>query len=228
MPKQVHQPGETDSDQSFPKISTGSRFQLSPPSARLAIVVGEPSKTGHVIRVKRPAIAIEPLSVVPSERNVDARRARAGLGIVSTATVAMPTLIANLALEITPIRVNLIAAGFVDTPLSASILGGRLPRQCGRRRAGHRRCRGEDCVPHDVAVGRILLCRWYDVRRAEGLAGNGQQSSPSRSGVGLTLIVQTRLTAATLEAGTNGAGRKRYERRWQMAPKYRSKTGLHL
>jgi hypothetical protein len=38
----------------------------------------------------------------------------------------MPTLIANLALEITPIRVNLIAAG----PLSASILGGRLSRQC--------------------------------------------------------------------------------------------------
>ena len=111
MPKQVHQPGETDSDQSFPKISTGSRFQLSPPSARLAIVVGEPSKTGHVIRVKRPAIPIEPLSVVPSERNVDARRAQAGLGIVSTATVAMPTLIANLALEI-----NLIAARFVDTP----------------------------------------------------------------------------------------------------------------
>ena len=30
---------------------------------------------------------------------------------------------------------------------------------------------------------------------------------------GLTLIVQARLTAATLEAETNAAGRKRYERR---------------
>jgi NAD(P)-dependent dehydrogenase (short-subunit alcohol dehydrogenase family) len=44
-----------------------------------------------------------------------ARRPRAGLGIASTATVAFPTLIANLALELAPIRVNLIAAGFVDT-----------------------------------------------------------------------------------------------------------------
>ena len=34
-------------------------------------------------------------------------------------TAAMPALTANLALEIAPIRVNLIAAGFVDTPLSA-------------------------------------------------------------------------------------------------------------
>ena len=54
------------------------------------------------------------------------RRPRAGLGIASTATVALSTLIANLALELAPIRVNLIAAGFVDTPLSASILGDDL------------------------------------------------------------------------------------------------------
>ena len=33
---------------------------------------------------------------------------------------------AGLALEVAPIRVNLIAAGFVDTPLSASILGDQL------------------------------------------------------------------------------------------------------
>lgn len=32
----------------------------------------------------------------------------------------------NLALELAPIRVNLIAAGFVDTPLSAGILGDQL------------------------------------------------------------------------------------------------------
>ena len=32
----------------------------------------------------------------------------------------------NLALEIAPVRVNLIAAGFVDTPLSAAILGDQL------------------------------------------------------------------------------------------------------
>ena len=32
----------------------------------------------------------------------------------------------NLALELAPIRVNMIAAGFVDTPLSASLLGDDL------------------------------------------------------------------------------------------------------
>jgi NAD(P)-dependent dehydrogenase (short-subunit alcohol dehydrogenase family) len=41
-------------------------------------------------------------------------------------TAALPALIANLALEIAPVRVNLIAAGFVDTPLSAELLGDQL------------------------------------------------------------------------------------------------------
>ncbi|MRG58053.1 SDR family oxidoreductase [Phyllobacterium sp. SYP-B3895] len=58
-----------------------------------------------------------------------ARRPRLGLAIVSTVTVAFPALIANLALELAPIRVNLIAAGFVDTPLSASLLGENLDRR---------------------------------------------------------------------------------------------------
>ena len=64
-----------------------------------------------------------------------ARRPRVGLAIASTATVAFPTLIANLALELAPIRVNLIAAGFVDTPLSASILGDDLDRRRDELRA---------------------------------------------------------------------------------------------
>ena len=64
-----------------------------------------------------------------------ARRPRVGLAIASTATVAFPTLIANLALELAPVRVNLIAAGFVDTPLSASILGEDLDRRRDELRA---------------------------------------------------------------------------------------------
>jgi len=58
-----------------------------------------------------------------------ARRPRAGLAIASTVTVAFPTLIASLALELAPIRVNLIAAGFVDTPLSATLLGDDLDKR---------------------------------------------------------------------------------------------------
>ena len=56
----------------------------------------------------------------------DARHTGVGLGIISALTAALPALVANLALEIAPVRVNLIAAGFVDTPLSASLLGDQL------------------------------------------------------------------------------------------------------
>jgi NAD(P)-dependent dehydrogenase (short-subunit alcohol dehydrogenase family) len=54
------------------------------------------------------------------------RRPGIGLSLLGALTAAMPALIANLALEIAPIRVNLIAAGFVDTPLSARLLGDDL------------------------------------------------------------------------------------------------------
>jgi NAD(P)-dependent dehydrogenase (short-subunit alcohol dehydrogenase family) len=48
------------------------------------------------------------------------RRISRELGIVSAATATLPPFTAALALELAPVRVNLIAAGFVDTPLSAS------------------------------------------------------------------------------------------------------------
>jgi NAD(P)-dependent dehydrogenase (short-subunit alcohol dehydrogenase family) len=54
------------------------------------------------------------------------RRIGHGLGIVSAATAALPPFVASLALEVAPVRVNLIAPGFVDTPLSASLLGDQL------------------------------------------------------------------------------------------------------
>jgi NAD(P)-dependent dehydrogenase (short-subunit alcohol dehydrogenase family) len=54
------------------------------------------------------------------------RKISRGLGLVSAATAALPPFTATLALELAPIRVNLIAAGFVDTPLSASLLGDQL------------------------------------------------------------------------------------------------------
>ena len=54
------------------------------------------------------------------------RRTAPGLSFIGALTAAGPALTRNLALELAPIRVNLIAAGFVDTPLSASLLGGQL------------------------------------------------------------------------------------------------------
>jgi NAD(P)-dependent dehydrogenase (short-subunit alcohol dehydrogenase family) len=64
-----------------------------------------------------------------------ARRAAIGLALASAVTHAMPALVAGLALELAPIRVNLIAAGFVDTPLSASLLGDQLEERRNQLRA---------------------------------------------------------------------------------------------
>jgi NAD(P)-dependent dehydrogenase (short-subunit alcohol dehydrogenase family) len=63
------------------------------------------------------------------------RRIGSGLGIVPTVTAALPVLTASLAVEIAPVRVNLIAAGFVDTPLSASLLGDELDKRRNQLRA---------------------------------------------------------------------------------------------
>jgi NAD(P)-dependent dehydrogenase (short-subunit alcohol dehydrogenase family) len=48
------------------------------------------------------------------------RRISRELGIFSAATAVLPPFAATLALTLAPVRVNLIAAGFVDTPLAAS------------------------------------------------------------------------------------------------------------
>jgi len=63
------------------------------------------------------------------------RRVGHGLGIASAATAALPPFTAALALELAPVRVNLIAAGFVDTPLSASLLGDQLDQRRSQLRA---------------------------------------------------------------------------------------------
>jgi NAD(P)-dependent dehydrogenase (short-subunit alcohol dehydrogenase family) len=64
-----------------------------------------------------------------------ARHPSVGTGISSAMTAALPALAASLALEIAPVRVNLIAAGFVDTPLSASLLGDQLEARRDELRA---------------------------------------------------------------------------------------------
>jgi NAD(P)-dependent dehydrogenase (short-subunit alcohol dehydrogenase family) len=62
------------------------------------------------------------------------RRPSAG-PLISAVTVAMPAVTRSLALELAPIRVNLIAPGFVDTPLSASLLGQELDARREQLRA---------------------------------------------------------------------------------------------
>ena len=71
-------------------------------------------------------------------------------GIVSAATAVLPPFAAALALELAPVRVNLIAAGFVDTPLSASLLGDQLEARRNELRA--RLPIGRVVGPADVAA----------------------------------------------------------------------------
>jgi NAD(P)-dependent dehydrogenase (short-subunit alcohol dehydrogenase family) len=63
------------------------------------------------------------------------RRTAKGFALISALTAAMPAITKNLALELAPVRVNLIAAGFVDTPLSASLLGDQLDARREQLRA---------------------------------------------------------------------------------------------
>jgi NAD(P)-dependent dehydrogenase (short-subunit alcohol dehydrogenase family) len=56
----------------------------------------------------------------------DGRRATAGPAFISAITAALSVLTKRLASELAPIRVNVIAAGFVDTPGSEVRLGDRL------------------------------------------------------------------------------------------------------
>ncbi|MFC5268773.1 SDR family oxidoreductase [Kribbella qitaiheensis] len=63
------------------------------------------------------------------------RRTAPGMSVIGALTAAMPAMTMNLALELAPIRVNLIAAGFVDTPLSATLLGDQLDARLEELRA---------------------------------------------------------------------------------------------
>ena len=83
------------------------------------------------------------------------RRRGAGLTLISALTAALPALVANLAVEVAPIRANVIAPGFVDTPLSASLLGDQLDARREELRATLpiRRVVG----PEDVAALAVHL-----------------------------------------------------------------------
>ena len=84
----------------------------------------------QALYVARPAInKVRPGGTLILMGGTGGRRPAIGMSIAGAVTAALPALTANLALEIAPVRVNLIAAGFVDTPLSAELLGDQLEKR---------------------------------------------------------------------------------------------------
>ncbi len=75
--------------------------------------------------------------------------------MASALTAAVPALDENLALELAPIRVNMIAPGFVDTPLSAPILGDELDAR--REELRETLPTGRVVGPEDVAALALHL-----------------------------------------------------------------------
>ena len=101
-----------------------------------------------------------------------------GLSLIAAGTAALPALVANLAVEIAPIRVNLIAAGFVDTPLSATLLGDDLEARREQLRATLpiRRVIGPDDIAKlavHLMTNTALTGATYDIDGGQQLVSGG-------------------------------------------------------
>ena len=88
------------------------------------------------LQVARDAAAkVRPPGTLLFMSGTGGRSTAPGRSFTAALTAALPALTRTLALEVAPVRVNLIAAGFVDTPLSASLLGDRIDERREQLRA---------------------------------------------------------------------------------------------
>jgi NAD(P)-dependent dehydrogenase (short-subunit alcohol dehydrogenase family) len=101
------------------------------------------------------------------------RRTAPGLALISALRAALPALTRNLALELAPVRVNLLAAGFVDTPLSAALLGDQLIAR--REQLRSRLPIGRVVGPADVAALAVHLMTNTAITGATFDIDGGQQ-----------------------------------------------------
>ena len=94
---------------------------------------------GHLwlaIEVARHAVGrVRPGGTLLFMSDTDDLRRGPGLSVMAAFNAALPALIGNLAVEVAPIRVNLITAGLIDTPLSARLLGDDLKARRDQLRA---------------------------------------------------------------------------------------------
>jgi len=128
------------------------------PLAELDFARAHQSYDGHLllpVQVAREAVGkVRAGGTLIFMSGTGGRRAASG-ALITAHTAALPALARNLALELAPVRVNVIAAGFVDTPLSATLLGDQLDE----RREQLRRTLpiGRVVGPEDVAALAVHL-----------------------------------------------------------------------
>jgi NAD(P)-dependent dehydrogenase (short-subunit alcohol dehydrogenase family) len=100
-----------------------------------------------------------------------------GLTLIAALTAAGPALVRNLALELAPVRVNMIAAGFVDTPLSATLLGDGIDERRDELRKNLPI--GRVVGPSDIALLAVQLMTNTAVTGATFDIDGGQQLVPA-------------------------------------------------
>lgn len=79
-----------------------------------------------MVVARKAATKVRPGGTLLFMGGTGGRKTERGFVLISALTAAMPAMTRCMALELAPVRVNLIAAGFVDTPLSAQLLGNGL------------------------------------------------------------------------------------------------------
>jgi NAD(P)-dependent dehydrogenase (short-subunit alcohol dehydrogenase family) len=130
------------------------------------------------IQVARSAMGrVRPGGTLLFMSGTGGRQTAPGLALISALTAALPAMAKNLALELAPVRVNVIAPGFVDTPLSAALLGDQLDARREQLRATLpvRRVVG----PADIAALAVHLMTNSAVTGATYDIDGGQQLLPS-------------------------------------------------
>jgi NAD(P)-dependent dehydrogenase (short-subunit alcohol dehydrogenase family) len=135
-----------------PGPSYGPLLELDPDQVR-GVIGDHVALALDVARNAAPRI--RPAGTLIFMGGTGGRKISRELGIVSAATATLPPFVATLSLELAPIRVNLIAAGFVDTPLSASLLGDGLDKR--REQLRSTLPIGRVVQPEDIAALAVHL-----------------------------------------------------------------------
>ena len=130
----------------------GRPLEMDPEEVRRAFS----GRAALVLEVARNVVGkVRPGGSVVLIGGTGGRRITPGYGVVAAVTASLPALTASLALDLAPIRVNLIAPGFVDTPLSATLLGDGLEARRAELRA--KLPIGRVVEPADVAALAVHL-----------------------------------------------------------------------